>query len=343
MNAGLGPRELGRWLGVSHRRGPIMTYWILMSHGDVISCDSVQRVTNLERDTDEIRLAIDTYTQQVTPRLQAAAANIQVPEHPPDMLFDLEQEHDEFLRDFNRVLDDTTQLLEHDRSQNATPTAESIEPDAYINMEIGLRRDPEAPLQRAKVKRRKTDELGIPVGATHQTGNPLLDQRLYEVEFLDGTTETIAANILAENILAQVDEDGHRQLLLDEIIDHRRLQDAVPIGQGMITTNSGAIRKMQTTRGWELCALWKDGSTTWIPLSEMKQSFPIETAQYARDRDLLNEPAFDWWARHTLKKSHTILSKIKSKYWERSHKYGIRIPKTVKEAIAIDKENGDTQ
>lgn len=32
-NAGLGPRELGRWLGISHRRGPAMTYWILPSSG----------------------------------------------------------------------------------------------------------------------------------------------------------------------------------------------------------------------------------------------------------------------------------------------------------------------
>jgi hypothetical protein len=58
----------------------------------------------------------------------------------------------------------------------------------------------------------------------------------------------------------------------------------------------------------------------------MKHSFTVETAQYARDHDLLKEPAFDWWARHVLKKTHTILTKVKSKYWEQSHKYGIRIP-----------------
>ena len=28
-NAGVGAPELGRWLGVSHRVGPIMSYWIL--------------------------------------------------------------------------------------------------------------------------------------------------------------------------------------------------------------------------------------------------------------------------------------------------------------------------
>jgi hypothetical protein len=37
-----------------------------------------------------------------------------------------------------------------------------------------------------------------------------------------------------------------------------------------------------------------------------------------------------------------VLSKLKSKYWQRKHKFGIRIPKTVKEAIAIDKSNCDT-
>ena len=33
---------------------------------------------------------------------------------------------------------------------------------------------------------------------------------------------------------------------------------------------------------------------------------------------------------------------MKSKYWERTHKYGIRIPKSVKEAYTIDQESGDT-
>ena len=38
----------------------------------------------------------------------------------------------------------------------------------------------------------------------------------------------------------------------------------------------------------------------------------------------------------------SILSKVKSKYWQRTHKCGIRVPKNVDEAYEIDKENGDT-
>ena len=43
-----------------------------------------------------------------------------------------------------------------------------------------------------------------------------------------------------------------------------------------------------------------------------------------------------------MKKRNQIISKVKSKYWTRTHKYGVRIPKSVKELIALDKSNGDT-
>ena len=38
-----------------------------------------------------------------------------------------------------------------------------------------------------------------------------------------------------------------------------------------------------------------------------------------------------------LKKRDRVLAKVKSKYWQRTHKYGIWIPKSVEEASAIDK------
>eukprot|EP00978_Attheya_sp_CCMP212_P034976 scaffold149828_cov60-Attheya_sp.AAC.1 len=44
-----------------------------------------------------------------------------------------------------------------------------------------------------------------------------------------------------------------------------------------------------------------------------------------------------------MKKRGRIISKVKSKYWARAHKYGIRVPKNIKEAKEIDLENGDTQ
>lgn len=338
-NAGLGPRELGRWLGVSHRRGPLMTYWILTNQCQIISCDSVQRVTNAERDSDGVRAAMETYTQSISPRLNAAAGIIQL-QAPGDLVFDIQTEDEEFLSAFNRVVDDP--LLSHAHDDLATTDPTLLSPDPFINMEIGIRRDPETSPQRAIVKRRKLDDEGNPIGSAHPTGNPLLDHRQYEIEFGDGTITTLSANLLTENILAQVDENGHRQLLLDEIIDHRTTADAISADHGTITNAHGITRPIRTTRGWDLLVQWKDGSTTWITLKDLKESFPVELARYARDHNLISQPVFAWWVPHVLRKSQTILSKVKSKYWERTHKYGIRIPKSVADAKRIDAANGNS-
>lgn len=53
------------------------------------------------------------------------------------------------------------------------------------------------------------DQDGKSVGVPSATNNPLTDTRAYEVEFLDGRTEVLAANIIAENLFAQIDDDGH--------------------------------------------------------------------------------------------------------------------------------------
>ena len=55
-----------------------------------------------------------------------------------------------------------------------------------------------------------------------------------------------------------------------------------------------------------------------------------------------DEPAFAWWVPYTLHKRKQIISKLKSKYWSRTHKYGIQIPKSYAEAREIDKENSNT-
>ena len=50
-NAGLGENHIGRWLGVAHRVGNLMSYWILTEAGHVIARTMVQRITNLELTT----------------------------------------------------------------------------------------------------------------------------------------------------------------------------------------------------------------------------------------------------------------------------------------------------
>ena len=110
----------------------------------------------------------------------------------------------------------------------------------------------------------------------------------------------------------------------------------------LVTIKNGVKRQHQTTQGWQLLCQWKDGSTNWVALKDMKNSYPVQVAEYAKANQIDDEPAFAWWIPQTLQKRDRILSKTKSKYWQRTHKFSLRIPKTVAQAQAIDAENGDT-
>ena len=68
---------------------------------------------------------------------------------------------------------------------------------------------------------------------------------------------------------------------------------------------------------------WRDGSSDWVALKDLKESYPVELAVYAKENSLEDEPAFAWWISYFLKKQKRILQKVKSKYWARTHKYGI--------------------
>ena len=130
--------------------------------------------------------------------------------------------------------------------------------------------------------------------------------------------------------------------MLDDITDFRKTETAIDKEDAFIEMANGVRRRRYTTQGWQLLCQWKDGSTNWVALKDMKNSYPVQVADYAVANRIDDEPAFAWWVPTVLKKRTRILSKVKAKYWQRTHKFGIRIPKTVAQAQQIDKENGDT-
>ena len=72
-----------------------------------------------------------------------------------------------------------------------------------------------------------------------------------------------------------------------------------------------------------------DGSTTWERLTEMKKANPLLVAQYAQENNLISFPAFAWWVPVTLKKKNRIMSKVAARNSRTTHKYGIKVPKTI--------------
>jgi hypothetical protein len=119
--------------------------------------------------------------------------------------------------------------------------------------------------------------------------------------------------------------------------DHKKDHSAVLIADGKITTSSGTSRLKKTTQGWQLLILWKDGSSSWEHLHDLKESNPVELVEYAVANWLVNEPAFAWWVPHVIRKRNRIISKVKNRYWRQNHKYSVKLPHSVDEALEIER------
>ena len=164
--------------------------------------------------------------------------------------------------------------------------------DTYQNMGVALPRDSEGP-EFARVTKRLRDANGLPIGTAKD--NPILDTCMYEVEYADSHKASMAENTIAINMFAQVDKDGNMHVLFDEITDHRLDESAVKQADAFITNKIGTKRRRETTKGWELLVRWKDGATSWVPLKDIKESYPVQTCEYSILIRIHEEPAFVWW------------------------------------------------
>ena len=314
-----------------------MSFWVLTSSGKVLSRTTVQRVINLEAQLDDNKARMQAFTTSLTERI--GGNDIVIQDDEGNNMLNIDDWDDpafdpEFVQEFGRTINDPAIL---NADQGFTPDSYD---DTYLNMELALPRDfGEVQFGRV-VKSRLRDRDGLPIGTAND--NPILDSRMYEVEFQDGYKTSLAANAIAENLFAQVDDEGNRHILFNEIIDHRTNGKQVLQQDAFVTTRTGTRRRRETTIGWELLVQWKDLSTTWVSLKDMKEAYPVQSAEYAVQARISEEPAFAWWAQYTLKKRNRIIAKVKSKYWLRTHKFGIRIPKSAQEAREIDAENGNT-
>ena len=88
--------------------------------------------------------------------------------------------------------------------------------DNYFNLKLALDRQDDGP-EFSRVNKRLKDKYGIPIGIAAE--NPILDTRVYEVEYADGYKTVMTANTTASNLFSQVDQYGQRFVLFNAIID----------------------------------------------------------------------------------------------------------------------------
>jgi len=320
-------RRLGRWLGISHRVGSDMCYWILTEAGKVLSSTTVQHVTSADTTNPETQRLITMFTTNVHRRLDDANFTDDSP--APDGY--------PYIQDVYNVPEPHYRrgLVPSD-TEYGDQLAESIEADDHPDLDTfihaNLLLDVGGEQLQGRVIKRAKEADGTKKGKPHP--NPMFDTRAYLVEFKDGSIGEYTANIIAENIYSQVDGEGRSFAILQEISGHRKEPGvAIDRENGFIVASNGNKVPKRTTKGWSLQVEWKGGEQEWIPLKDLKNSNPIEVAEYAVANGIGDEPAFAWWVREVLRQRRRIVSKVKSKYWRTTHKFGIRLPHNAEEAL----------
>jgi hypothetical protein len=90
---------------------------------------------------------------------------------------------------------------------------------------------------------------------------------------------------------------------------------------------------------WDLEVEWKDCSTSWKPLKQIKETNTVDVAQYAFDNHIIEEPAFSRWTLHVLKKKRRIIKATQKRNTRKGFKFGIQIPNNIHKDMEHDSAN----
>jgi hypothetical protein len=306
-------KHLARWLGVAHKVGQAMCYWLLPVSEIPIARTTIQEVSQHELQSKDFQRQLKHFDNAVHEKLK--------------------QEHQGMspqLRLYRQDEDEDDQFEQEPMEPDSSSLdIDEIEADAYDEL---LLTEPLLPkdgvMVRAKIIGRKRDINDNPVGTFNV--NPLLNTRVYLAEFPDGHIQELSANIIAEAIYSSMSDDGYEEQIFHDIIDHRQLYD-----------DPNNLHQF-TTKGWEICVAWTDGTSSWHKMVEIKNSFPLALAEYVNANDLQNYPAFSWCVSHTFHKRKHAIKAVKSRYSRRTHKFGIYVPQNVQEAREVDRQTNTT-
>ena len=123
---------------------------------------------------------------------------------------------------------------------------------------------------------------------------------------------------------------------------HSKDKGAIEKKDRWLVMKRGNRVQSKTTIGWKFLCDWKDGYQTWLTMKLLKESNPVEVAEYVKARNINDDPAFAWWVPYTLRNRDRIISAVNSRVRKATHKFGIEIPTYIEHRKRIDKDNGNT-
>jgi hypothetical protein len=273
-------RKMGRWLGEAYNIGQALCYWILPISGIPNARSTVQAIPQEYFSTDLARQELNELDQALVNKLGAPVATSKSIEYDVNNP-DTKDEVDETETPYYTPFEPEALMPEADQWD-----AEAY--DQYISAQIILPSKDSQLL--GTVTARKRDIHGNPIGVANK--NPILDTRIYEVTFPDGHSAEFTANTIAECIYSQVDSEGTQYVLLDEIVDWKCTEEATDDHNILQISNNGNLHPRRTTKGYYLCVKWKDGSTSWEHLKDLKESYTVQVAEFAISNGIQDLPGF---------------------------------------------------
>ena len=214
---------LGRWLGPAYSVGQGMAYHVLTEKGSVKMHSTVKAINKETKESPTFTSDCQKFMEEVDSLIgnnsPSTQKNTTVKHEDPYInLFYSEDddETDNTLHEEEKLLKPLDDLVvEH-------PSAKSG--DNFIGCKVQL--PIEGELIEGEVKSHKRDSNGMLVGRRDK--NPLLNTRVYQVEFPDGSYREYPVNLIAESLYSSVDQDGQTVSLMQSTIDYQFYDDAIP-------------------------------------------------------------------------------------------------------------------
>ena len=156
-----------------------------------------------------------------------------------------------------------------------------------------------------------------------------VDDDLYRVRFDDGKNRTYDYEELIE-LANHDDEEGVERWTFEKILNHQYSKDP---------KRKGRIDVQVKWQGFE--------EPTWEPMEVIKKDDPVTLAQYAKSKELLDQAKWKWAYKYVKndQKMQRMLRQMnlaKKRKVGIKYQFGIRVPRTIKEAYELDKLNNDT-
>ena len=116
------------------------------------------------------------------------------------------------------------------------------------------------------------------------------------------------ANKIDATLYYQLENKGSDILQFKGIIDHKKNGSHMTKETGFTVLKGGQNKCNPTTRGWKVLVQWRDETTTWMDLTDVKEDNPIGLAEYEVANKIDDDPYFAWSVNYVLKKQDRIIA-----------------------------------